>query len=89
MQDWPCGRTLTSIDVNDAEPIALGIGEDHIVSIRGTVGLVRARGSKRKQPLDVTSLVVGIQVEVYSGAFLSFGWPRAQRNVRTAATARP
>jgi len=80
---------VTSVGVDDAEPIAFGIGENHIVGIRRTVGLVRARGPKRKQSLDVPSLVFGIQVKVYPRALLNSGWPGAQRDVRTAAPTRP
>lgn len=66
---------VTGLD--DTEPIAFGIGEDHVVGICGTAGFVWACRPKRKQTLDVASLVAGVQVKVYPGALLNSRWPCA------------
>ena len=60
----PSGAATASTSVDNAEGIAFRIGEDHVVGIRGTIGLVRAGGTERKQSLDITSLVLGVEVKV-------------------------
>ncbi len=63
-----------STSVNDAEVIALRVGEDDVVGIGGAIGLGRTRSTERKQSLDVASLVLGIEVKVYPWALLGAGW---------------
>lgn len=74
-----------SAGVNDAEPIALRIGQDDVVSVRRAVGLVGPGGAQGKQPLNVAGLVIGVQVEVHPWTVLHLRGLHAQRDVRSLA----
>jgi hypothetical protein len=50
--------------IYDAEAIAFRIGEDYVVSVRGSFAPVHFGSAQRDQALDLSSLIVGIQVQV-------------------------
>ena len=74
-----------SAGVNDAEPVALRIDQDDVVSVRRAVGLVGPGGPQGKQPLNVAGLVIAVQVEVHPWTVLHLRGLRAQREVRSLA----
>ena len=60
-------RSMTPLArVDHAEPVALGIRQDHIVGVRRPFGPVDLGGAQGQQALDLARLVVGVQVEVDS-----------------------
>ncbi len=53
--------------VDHAEPVALGIRQDHIVGVGRPFGPVDLGGAQGQQTLDLAHLVVGVQVEWIRG----------------------
>ncbi len=75
-------------DVHDAEPIALGIGEDDVVGVGRPlvpVDLGRAQGD---EALDLGGLILGVQVEVDPGWLLQGRADPVERDVRSHAIPR-
>src|ERR1700737_2437217 len=59
-----CGEVIIDCRTNHAEAIALRVGEDDIVRVRRSLAPVDFGGTQRFQPLDLASLILGVQVEM-------------------------
>jgi hypothetical protein len=72
-------------DVDDAEAVALGVGEDDVVGIGRSFVPMNLGRAERQQPLDLRSLIFGVEVEVEAWRDLQSRANLIEREVRTRA----
>ena len=51
-------------DIDHAEPVALGVGQDHVVGVGRALVPVHLGRSEADEPSDLARLVIGVEVEV-------------------------
>ena len=73
--------------IHDAETVAFRIGEDHVVGFRRALAPVHLSGAQRDQALNLSSLVVGIQIKMYAGRHMEFGADPVEGQVGSNAVA--
>jgi hypothetical protein len=67
-----CRRVLSVACVDYAETVAFGIGEDHIVSISGSLLPVHRGRPESNESMHLISLIVGVEIEMDTGWELHF-----------------
>ena len=66
MLDGVPGEKRLAGHVHDAEAVALGIGQDHIVCVWRPFAPMHLGGAQSNQTLDLSGLVVGVEVQVHT-----------------------
>lgn len=75
--------------VDDAEAVALGVGEDNVIGIGRPLRPVHLGRAEGEQPLDLGGLVLGVEVEVDARRVPMAGSVEVEGEARTAAIAWP
>ena len=75
-------RALLARDVDHAEAVPLGVGEDHVVGVRRSLVPVDLGRSEREQTLDLLTLVLGVQIEVETRRYLQRRADPVERDIR-------
>ena len=76
-------------DVDHAEAVALGVGEDHVVGVGRLPVPVDLGRPEADEALDLGGLVLGVEVEVDPGRDMDLRADAVERDVGSVAGARP